>query len=458
MAIDTFERLVLDRLCGTLLTPARRDRAAAALPTLAGRVEQLRAVLNRHKGYTYFADSLARLAGEPQAAELAGHFATELAARRAHYDLLTAELEWLRAAGSAVSGCVTIKGFSTARFYPDPEARWSRDIDLFVPSWDQTLHVVELLRGRGYEFDPGECPWIKAEPARGRAEYGQVFLIRPVGDGYARVDIHFGTYSAGSGEYLRPALTDFYEPGAEPRLDATGTLLVMFAHALSDGYVSVKDANDCVAMATASAEVAWPTLRTEIHRHSFGPQAALLARYLTEQHDDPAVTEFAARLGEAAACRGPTLWQMHNRNWVRRAAINADYTLRAALRQRRGLLTALTRAAQCFAFYVRRLDVGVRRRSLREWLLLQFMPTSDLLRWQLRSDSCPTLVHVDHPALAGALDSPKIPQRLRPTPLPGVWVGDRLVLMGSDLFLCTWDQLIDPGQLDEVRRLTAEPA
>jgi hypothetical protein len=117
---------------------------------------------------------------------------------------------------------------------------------------------------------------------------------------------------------------------------------------------------------------------------------------------------------------------MHNRNWVRRAAINADYTLRAALR----------------------------RRSLREWLLLQFMPTPDLLR----SDSCPTLVHVDHPALAGALGSPKIPKRLRPTPLPGVWVGDRLVLIGSDLFLCTWDQLIDPGQLDEVRRLTAEPA
>jgi hypothetical protein len=358
MAIDKFERFFLDNFCGMQTSPRWVSSARTALPLLAGEDERIRSTLTRHKAFTFFDDALRRLAKYadlPAALDLAERFKDQLDGSRAHYLLLSTELAWLQSVGlSAANGAAAIKGFSNARFYSDPQVRWSRDIDLFLPTWEQTGQIVELLRSRGYEFDPTECPWIKAEPRLGRSKYGQVFMVRPIGDGYSRIDLHFSTHSVSHGEYLRVPLTDFYEfsvHGTVAQLDATGTLLVMFGHALSDGYMSIKDANDCVAMATAPAPVDWNIIRREIRRHSFAPQASVLSRYLKRQYaDDEAVMEFAARLSEAGGLQSTPLWRMHDRSWVRRAAVNAGYTFRAAHRQRRGLRSAVVRAMQCFAF------------------------------------------------------------------------------------------------------------
>ncbi|MEO3809589.1 nucleotidyltransferase family protein [Sphaerisporangium sp. B11E5] len=458
----TPQNLVLDAICATPLTAAQLDRACTALVSLANRKAEVREILRTHKAFTYFHETL-RLLDDACAVEFARAFEADLDERLRHRALLTEELAWLRSSGLAAESRVAIiKGLNNARFYARPEARWSRDVDLFLPTWDDALTLVAALRERGYEFDPAECPWIKAEHRRGRAEYGQLFLVKRAGDRYSRMDLHFGTYSVSQGEYLRPSLTDFYEPAqagdAVNRLNATGALLVMFAHALSDGYVSLKDANDSVAIATSGQEVDWPRLAHELDRHALRPQAGLLARHLRAAYADvPEVARFAARLDGAARRSRPGLWRMHDRSWKRRAVVNASYTLRAGWRGGRGLGRSLLSAAQCFAFYVRRLRAGIGGRTTRERLLLRFLPKADLLNWRLRPDACPTLIHTGHPVLAGHVTAGAGTAAAGQERLPGVRVAGRrdtpVVVIGDDVFLCTWDQRILPQQVAEVNDL-----
>jgi hypothetical protein len=69
-------------------------------------------------------------------------------------------------------------------------------------------------------------------------------------------------------------------------------------------------------------------------------------------------------------------------------------------------------------------------------------------------------VHLNHPAIIRAtgttLVSTRLGERLAQTPLSQVRVGDRTVLIGSDLFICTWDQCIEPDELEQVRRAAGE--
>ncbi|MYU48207.1 hypothetical protein GTV15_17555, partial [Streptomyces sp. SID7803] len=146
----------------------------------------------------------------------------------------------------------------------------------------------------------GVPPLVQGGSSRGgRAEYGQLFLVRESGGRFSRVDIHFGTYSVGAGGYLDLPLTDFYEPVAQglgyQGVNPTGTLLIMFAHALSDGYVSVKDVNDTVSLALTRTDVDFGRLGREIRRHSLEPQARVLADQLSRLYRDERITGGLAR-------------------------------------------------------------------------------------------------------------------------------------------------------------------
>ncbi|MGW2716791.1 nucleotidyltransferase family protein [Streptomyces sp. NPDC001492] len=459
---------LLDTYC-TLPVDARHLAAAAAgLPQLRAHAPQVRHVLGVHKAFEPFKYTIDRLVASgpaenrSAAGETAGWFTDELEERASHLRQLEAELSWIASQPEAAdTGLAVIKGFNNVRFYSDPAPRWSRDLDLFVPDWEAAYALVTVLRRRGYAFDEQECPWFKAERQRGRAEYGQVFLVRRQGERFSRVDIHFGTYSVGFGEYLRCPLTDFYEPvapGASYRgLDPTGTLLVMFAHALSDGYVSVKDVNDSAAIAlTRGDDVDFAVLAREMRRHALQPQALLLSRHLARRYRNEDVVAFAASLRQAAgAGRRSLLWRTHDRNWHRRAVVNADHAFRAALSLRRGPWQALRRAVQCLVFYDRRLSVRVGTRSPAEQLLLRLMARTDVTRWRLRPDACPTVIHTAHPTLARALteraaaDGPAgLPPVLRPAPARGVLTGGdpaegQIMVIGGDVFVCSWDQVIE---------------
>ncbi|MEU9244794.1 nucleotidyltransferase family protein [Streptomyces sp. NPDC048385] len=464
---DRFASSVLDTWATMFVDPERAEHAAAALHRLEGRRRALGDILRVHKAIPQFQHGLDQLAiSGPQAhraraAAAKSWHAAEAGRLDDHLRLLRSELAWLAGQPEvAGAGLAVIKGFNNARFYVDPSPRWSRDIDVYVPDWAACLAVVRLLRERGYVFDEEECPWFKAEFEHGRTEYGQLFLVRVDGARFSRVDIHFGTYSVGAGDYLDFPLTDFYEPVAPDLgyqgVNPTGTLLVMFAHALSDGYVSVKDANDTVSLALTRDDVDFGRLAREIRRHSLEPQALLLADHLTRLYRDPRVGGFARSLRRAAGGgRTSPLWRMHDRNWHRRAAVNAVHAYRSALRRRRGPLVAARRAGQCAVFYNRRLSVTLSDRTLPQQLLVRLMARTDLTRWRLRSDACPTMIHTGHPALTGVTpDTSATPDgsatglpRLRPTPATGVRVGgtfpDRqLVAIGDDVFLCSWDQVV----------------
>ena len=367
-------RRVLDDLCALRLTDRQLDAAAACLDEVRRCQESTRLLLLEHKAVLPADHTLRQLAArrggdrpEQEQEMLGAWFRPEVDRQLAHRRLLAAELDGLRRI-SAERGlrATVIKGVNNARFYQDPYPRWSRDIDLFLPTWRETYELLTALRRRGYVFDERECPWMKAEPARGREEYGQLFLILRTDAGTARVDIHFGTYSVGSGEYLRCGLADFTEPLPQASdgllgLDPTGALLVMSAHALSDGYVSVKDVNDTVEIARNRLPVDWERLAREVEAHALGPQVRLLGEYLERRYETPTVRQFGGRLTAAARCRGRSLWAVHDRRWARRAALNAGHAFRAARATGRGTPAACRGAVRCYVHYVRRLTVDTGR-------------------------------------------------------------------------------------------------
>lgn len=470
-----FESFVLDTYATLLVDPERVERAAAGLPRLGARREEVARVLRVHKALPQYRFGLGQLAaaqtgqGGGPAADAAAWFSDEAAELSSHLGLLRGELAWIAGRPEvADAGLAVIKGFNNARFYADPAPRWSRDVDVYVPDWASSLALVGLLRERGYAFDEEECPWFKGEPQRGRAEYGQVFLVRREGSRFSRVDIHFGTYSVGAGDYLDFPLTDFYEPVGEgvgyQGINPTGTLLVMFAHALSDGYVSVKDVNDSVSLALTRDDVDFGVLAREIRRHSLEPQALLLADHLAATFRHERVTAFAAGLRRSAGGgRRSALWRMHDRDWHRRAAVNTRHAFGSALRQRRGPAAAVRRAVQCAVFYNRRLSVAVTERTLRQRLLVRLMARTDLTRWRLRPDACPTMIHTGHPALAaaagpGRAGGPAAAPSLHGTTAEGVLVGGafpdgQVVAIGDDVFCCSWDQVVGPEQVALARSL-----
>ena len=125
----------------------------------------------------------------------------------------------------------------------------------------------------GYEFDLVESPWVKADDANHRPMYGQVFLVRPDAEDVARVDVHFGTYSIGYAGYLRTSLRDLSTTmrlacGDVGVLRPEGCIVLAQAHALSDGYVSVKDVNDFVAIASSGEEVDWERAGEDLRAHT----------------------------------------------------------------------------------------------------------------------------------------------------------------------------------------------
>lgn len=403
-----FERTLLDGFGRILVSDRDLASAASVVTRLGDRVGQVPAVLVKHKVVTIAAANLERLRtsgllSDDCALQINSLMAENLAVAIAHRELLDRQVNEVAgataSAGISWDAVTVLKGFCNARFYPAPYRRWMRDLDLFTPSWDEAHALVEELLALGYEFDRQESPWVKAERGDGREMYGQMFLVREEPDGdVARVDVHFGTYSIGYAGYFRTPLHDLRTTtrvgaGEVGVLGPEGIILLAQAHALSDGYVAVKDVNDFVSIALSDEEVDWRRVGDEIRAHALAPQASLLAAHCIELYDAPEVVRVANSLREASGGQRRTIWRTHDRSWKRRAAVNASFAFRWASRVRRqsGPRAALD-AVRCYLFYVRRLRLEVRPRSLRERVLFQLMAKPNLSSWELRADACTLLI------------------------------------------------------------------
>lgn len=464
-AVDVeFEQHLLDTLGRILLDDRDFLLARDCLLTLEQRLNEAPAVAFKHKVTTVMAANARLLSNDTDptvagaATRLASLLERDEQAALAHRELLLNEVERV----SAVLGdrAVIIKGFCNSRFYPEQYVRWMRDIDLLCPSWTDALELLEALLSDGYEFDLQECSWVKADPDHGRDMYGQVFLIRPIGSDFSRVDIHFGTYSVGYAGYLRlpdPLSEKLTLPSGQSINVLLSALcpLIAQAHALSDGYVSAKDINDFVAM-SRSSDVDWRATGQILRAHQLQPQAARLARHSLKLYRDPKVTEAAKQLLSGLG-EQRSMWQTHNRDWTLRARVNTSFAYRWRLQQGGSYVRGLTDALRCFLFYIRRLDLTVRERSPRERLLRALMASPDLHRWRLRPDACTLLIDagvVSKLAAETAADevtSSTSGERTAWSPMEvaqGIAVGGpegrEVVRLGNRIFLPTLDLIIPP--------------
>jgi hypothetical protein len=459
MRVDVpFERVVLDGLGRMLLSPGDVAHAAEAVVRTADRLGEIPAIAFKHKVTTIVAQNAETLRTHDDervaatAGQLADALAGDLADALRHRRLLETELVEI----SELLGdrATVIKGFCNARFYPEPYVRWMRDVDVLCASWEDAVLLLNLLLERGYRYDHDESPWMKADGARGRRIYGQIFVIRPAGDDFCRVDIHFGTYSVGYSGYLD---LDLAEAGTHAEiggrrvrmLKPEACVLIAQSHALSDGYVAIKDINDFVALATGSEPVDWHRVGRRLRQHGLHPQAALLARHVSRLYTDERVRAAATRLLEACAPQRWTLWRTHDRSWRLRARVNASFAYRWHRLRGDGIAIAAVRSGQCYLFYARRLRLEVRTRSLRERLLRAAMAEPDLARWRLRPDACTLLIDAE------------VVRRLNGAPgggEAGNWqavadgielagdAGREYVRLGGRTFVPTLDLLIPPVQ------------
>ena len=352
---------------------------------------------------------------------------------------------------------VVLKGFCNARFYPPSYVRWMRDIDLLCADWDEALALLDKLLELGYRYDEDESPWVKADPSQGRNLYGQIFLIRPEGDDFCRVDIHYGTYSVGYSGYLDidvdHASTAAEIDGAHIRvLKPEACILIAQSHALSDGYVAIKDVNDFVAMATSGEDLDWQAVGAALCQHRLTPQASLLARHVLSLYSEPRVISAAKALLEECGSPRWSLWQTHNRSWPLRAEVNASFAFRWHLGRGDRITRSACRATQCYLFYIRRLQLSVRPRSRRERLLRRLMATPDLGRWQLRPDACTLLIDAAVVQRLAANQSGRLDgkQGLAATVADGIELltrdGYQYIRVRGRTFVPTLDLIIPPAQ------------
>jgi Uncharacterised nucleotidyltransferase len=453
-----YERALLDNLGRIWLTPKDRSKARSALLEIEARVDEAPPVAFKHKVTTIMAANARELSLDDDltvaaaAARLAEALRHDDEDAHAHRQLLLTEVQRI-AQILGDRGCI-IKGFCNARFYPSNYDRWMRDIDVFCPSWPDALEFLELLLQDGYKFDLDECSWVKADEPRGREMYGQIFLIRPEGKDFCRVDIHYGTYSIGYAGYLdlpRNGFMSMVKVGQTTVkvLDAQLCPLIAQSHALSDGYVAIKDINDFVALAQ-STQLDWQAIGQRLRVNQLHPQAALLARHTISLYDDPAVMAAAMALLSGTGSPRWSLWQTHNRSWGLRATVNSSFAARWRLGRGDGLQSGALDAVRCFLFYIRRLQLSVRHRSLAERAFRFLMAKPDLDTWALRPDACTLLIDADVVTRLANItrDSGTLGASWRDTSEPDIAIthadATTLVRMHHRVFVPTLDLIIPP--------------
>ena len=467
-----FEQLVLDGFGRLLLTDRDHERGAGVLDEVRTRSDELVPVLSKHKVVTIAETNLNRLAaGSATRSAIAQDLLqiVQPAADEARRHRMLIEQEAARFAqllvdiGDRAEDVAIVKGLCNARFYPAPYMRWMRDLDVFVARWESATLLLDVLLASGFNYDSHEHAWIKADLPR-RTDYGQIFLIRPVTDDFSRVDVHFGTYSAGFSGYIRSPLTDGTQRvevlgTMVPVLRAERALLLAQAHALSDGYVAVKDINDFVAIAT-TCDVDWAEVATSINDHQLAPQAMRLATHVLSLYDEDRVRSAAEELSDRLTGRARR-WRVHDRDWASRARINADFTYRWHRSIGDSVVTSIVRCMQCFAFYVRRLRLEVRHRTVRERLLRRFMPEPSLRDWGLRPEACTLLI--DATSIAATTDVSSVPsgRRERKRHSSEVeWLSvqqhDILRVRGR-VYIPTLDLILDPEHVAAALAVIEEP-
>lgn len=143
------------------------------------------------------------------------------------------------------TGARVIKGLPLREWYRQPELRHEGDIDLQVPDWPRGRQLADWLRDRGWQWDTQEFPWVKWTETE--HIYGQLTLVLPDNaDPFARVDLHIGPFSVGHAGLLPlvgwEAGTVMGVPATVPSREAA--LALVAAHAVNDGFLSMKDVND----------------------------------------------------------------------------------------------------------------------------------------------------------------------------------------------------------------------
>ena len=152
-----------------------------------------------------------------------------------------------------------MKGWCVRRYYPDPEVRLTRDLDIHFASLERAVPFVARLRERGWEWDSNELPWVKWDD--NRKMYGQMNLVLRVrGSLVSRVDVHVGPYSVGYGGVM--PLSGFEEAEVEGvRIQCTDratSVEVMAAHSAAAGWTSLTDVNDLWFLSRGS--VGWASV------------------------------------------------------------------------------------------------------------------------------------------------------------------------------------------------------
>jgi len=206
-------------------------------------------------------------------------------------------------------GAHLIKGLPLRELYADPELRHLGDIDLHVAEWSLAARFAAWLRGRGWQWDTGELPWLKW--TQDGHIYGQLSLVLPGNSApFTRVDLHIGPYSVAHAA-LMPLVgwRGSQVLGVKATVPSTETSIALIAaHAVNDGILSMKDVNDLHLLQAQRPGPDWASV-TELARGAGAVAAlrqllAVTARvYQHAESPDDAAPGYLAEAMESARAR-----------------------------------------------------------------------------------------------------------------------------------------------------------
>jgi hypothetical protein len=423
----------LTHLCSLSPAPDGLERALRWLAALSEARLEAAMELVRRSGVVELAAANASssgCAGGPVLGALEGLLARQNARRAAKLRVFPEVLDVVHAAGGHV-----IKGLGVTPRYAEPGLRHLGDVDAHVATFAQAVRLAVQLRGRGWDWDREELPWVKWDDD---VAYGQFNLRwRPPGDAVSpRVDIHAGPYSVG---YLGLMPLAGFEPrsvlGRPAMVPCRETALAtVAAHAAASCHVQAKDLNDVVALA-AGADVDWATVRLLLHE-------AGAARAL--DRIGAAGREVFGRSWPAPAGRARRV-SLDPAPGLHRSGAIAILAARQE-RHRASSLLALSRAVGAFRYYSRDLSVrqgggpapALDRRARNRWTCWRLVPAADL------------------PPVATAGRSRFVVDEIIPGFVLVTRDGDAAVLLGGEPFVPTVTGRVSAGAVALARRVAVE--
>jgi hypothetical protein len=140
-----------------------------------------------------------------------------------------------------------MKGLGVRGWYPPDLPRDVGDADLWVPDLDAGWQLAGVLRETGYDYEPGEMPWLKRDPSG--ALFGQIRMVHPDPE-RVDIDIHAGPYSVrycGLLTFAASAAVAGSPPDEWAPLAPEDNLCSVIGNAAGDCFIDAKVINDVVA-------------------------------------------------------------------------------------------------------------------------------------------------------------------------------------------------------------------